>query len=449
MAKLNEKYGLMTAMAVVFGTVVGSGIFFKADDVLKLTGGSITKALIAWTLGAMAMIFGALVFGEFAQRIQKSNGVVDYFEVAFGDLPAYLVGWFKWVVYISPLTSILAWVSALYTSILFNKETTPLDPLVWIIALVYVVVFYGMNYFAAVIAGKFQVSTSLIKLVPIVFVGVVGVIAGLSSGVLAENMSMKMVTGGGENLSIFSAVVATAFAYEGWILATSINGEIRNSKVNLPKALIYGTIAVFIAYVLYFMGITSVLPTNIIMENGDSSVYEAVNNLIGNVGGTVLLVFVVISCLGTLNGLIMGNIREPHSLALRGRGIAPKWMSKVNPKTDMPTNAAISSMVLTLVYLLLWYFSLSGTFGMYIGLDEIPIVSIYVVYLLLYIWYMFNFKDLSFVKRFVVPMFAIVGAGIILYGGITNPSIGMYLLISAGITLLGLLFYKKSSTEEV
>ncbi len=446
MTKLKEKYGLVTAMSVVFGIVVGSGIFFKADDVLAKTGGSIPKAILAWTLGAIAMIFGALVFGEYAQRIKKTNGVVDYFEVAYGELPAYLVGWFKWILYVSPLSAILGWVSANYTVILFDGVTS-FKPNVWIIAIIYIVLFYAINYYSAILAGKLQVTTTFIKLVPIILVGIAGLFAGIKSGVLADSISMATAQAVEGKSNLFGAVVATAFAYEGWILATSINSEIKDSKRNLPRALTYGTIAVFIAYVLYFMGIASTLPVETILKEGDSSVYTVVNHLFGNAAGALLTVFVVISCLGTLNGLIMSNIREPYSIAIRGRGIAPQYLSKVSEKTQMPTYAAGASLGLTLFYLLLWYFSLNETFGMFISLDQIPIVSMYVVYLALYVWYIFNFKDLSFVKRFVFPVLAIFGASVILYGGITDPSIGIYLLITVVITLLGLIFYKKDKVK--
>jgi APA family basic amino acid/polyamine antiporter len=82
---LEKKYGLFTAIAMVVGVVIGSGVFFKADDVLKMTNGNLILALLAWGIGAFSMIFGALVFAEFAQRIEKSNGIVDYSEMAYGE----------------------------------------------------------------------------------------------------------------------------------------------------------------------------------------------------------------------------------------------------------------------------------------------------------------------------------------------------------------------------
>jgi APA family basic amino acid/polyamine antiporter len=113
----------------------------------------------------------------------------------------------------------------------------------------------------------------------------------------------------------------------------------------------------------------------------------------------------------------------------------------------MPLRAALLSTVLSLFYLFLWYGSLNQLFGRYIGIDEIPIVMVYGVYVFLYIWYMKHFDDLNLFSRFVKPGLAMVGSAIILYGGFSNESIGMYLLISVAVLLFGLVFYREEKTE--
>ena len=445
MEGLSKKYGLPTAIAMVVGIVIGSGVFFKADDVLVLTGGNVLLALVAWGLGAFSMIFGALCFAEFAGRIERSNGIVDYMEIAYGKRMGYLVGWFNCVLYSSALCAILAWVSSLYTMILLGSENPSNSVMTWVLAVTYMVLIYTMNYVAPLVAGKFQVTTTVIKLIPLALIAVLGVISGITNGVLIENMSAATsgITKSGGTLA--SAVVATAFAYEGWILAITINSEIKDSKKNLPKALIFGTFTVFIVYVIYFLGITSSLPTDVILAQGDEAVSMVANNMFGNVGGSILTAFVVISCLGTLNGLSLTNSRIPYSLAIRNQGPAPKFFSKVDPKTNMPRHSAIGAFVISMIYLALWYGSLNNVFGRYIGLDEIPIVMIYGFYILLYVWYMKNFKDLNVFNRYVKPICAILGALIIVVGGIQNPNVGIYMLISLVLILSGLFFYRKEA----
>lgn len=445
---MEKRYGLTTAIAMVVGVVIGSGVFFKADDVLKLTNGNLVLALLAWGLGAFSMIFGALVFAEFAQRIEKSNGIVDYSEMAYGKKFGYLVGWFKGALYFTTLNAILSWVSAMYTLILFGSDNPSNSPMTWALAVFYMVFIFLINYFTPVLAGKLQIGSTVIKLIPLSLVAVVGFVSGLINGVTTNNFHVAMQNIGNNSGTLASAVVATAFAYEGWIAAVTINSEIKDSKKNLPKALVLGTSIIFLVYVLYFLGIASVLPTADIMAQGDNAVYTAATTLFGPTASTILITFVVISCLGTLNGLVLSTIRIPYSLGIRNQGPFPKQMSYIEPKTKMPVYSVLFAACISLIYLALWYCSINEIFGRYIGLDEIPIVMIYGLYILLYIWYVRTFTDLGFVKRYVIPTCATIGALIILYGGITNPSVGLYLLVSIIVILLGLFFYRKEEVKK-
>lgn len=442
MDSLEKKYGLWTSIAMVVGVVIGSGVFFKADDVLTLTGGNLILALLAWIIGAFSMIFGALVFAEFAHRIQKSNGIVDYSEQAYGNKFGYLVGWFNGTLYYAPLSAILSWVSAMYIMILFGSDKPDNSSMTWILALIFIVLVYLMNYFLPKLAGKFQVATTIIKLIPLLLIAVVGTIFGLANGVTFSNFSSaaSTISSGG---TLASAVVSTAFAYEGWIVATTINNEIKDSKRNLPRALIIGSIIILLVYVFYFLGIAGVLDTSSIIAEGDNAANISSRILFGNLSATLLSVFVVISCLGTLNGLVISCIRTPYSLAQRNQGPLPKYLSVVNAKTKMPPYSVIYAFILSIIYMIIWYGSLNNWFGTYIGIDEIPIVLIYCLYIFLYVWYIKNFTDLGFWKRYCIPTLAIIGSLVILYGGISNPSIGIYLLISLAVIIFGLLFYRK------
>lgn len=447
MEKLKEKYGLTVAIAMVVGVVIGSGVFYKADDVLSYTNGNLLLALLAWGGGAFAMVFGALTFSEFAMRYQKANGIVDYFEVAYGKRVGYLVGWFKGFLYFAPLSAILAWLSGNYTLVLLGYNQVDNRPLTWILAGIYMTALYLLNYYGPAISGKIQVATTLIKLIPLFLVALVGIVAGLLNGVSMDNFGQASQTIGQDMHFLPAAVVSTAFAYEGWTVSMSINSEIKNSKKNLPKALTFGSMIVFLVYVLYFLGITSVLPTEEIISQGNASVAAVTSHLFGPLASTLLVVFIVVSVLGTLNGLVIACMRSPFSLAIRGQGPLPQQMKYIHPKTGMPPYSTVFAYILSLVFLGLWYGSFNNWYGTFIAIDEIPIVMIYALYILLYLWYMVEFKDLSLGKRFIKPVFASLGACLILYGGITKPSIGIYMGISLAVCALGLIFYRKKNEE--
>ncbi|QSX09004.1 APC family permease [Alkalibacter rhizosphaerae] len=443
MDTLEKKYGLFTATAMVVGVVIGSGVFFKADDVLSMTDGNLILALIAWGIGAFSMIFGSLVFAEFAQRIERSNGIIDYTEEAYGPKAGYMVGWFNWILYFSPLAAILSWVSAMYTGILFGVQNPENAGITWLLAAGYMLLAYVLNALAPKLAGNLQVGTTVVKLVPLALIGVVGTIYGMKEGITMDNILVATQTLSRSRGTLASAVVSTAFAYEGWIIAVTINSEIKDARKNLPKALTLGAFIVFITYIAYFFGIAGVMPTEQIVSQGDQAVSLASNTLFGPLAATILLGFVVVSCLGTLNGLVLSTIRLPYSMAVRNQGPVPRYLSRIHPTIRMPLPAALLAGCISFGYLLLWHASLNGALGRFVALDEIPIVMVYGLYVFLYIWYMKRFRDLGWFKRFVIPTFALMGAMVILYGGASNPSIGMNLLISILVLVAGLLFYRK------
>ena len=257
--KLTKKYGLLTAICMVVGIVIGSGVFFKAQTVLQKTGGDMPLGIIAWIIGGLVMIFCVLAFGSMAQKYEKVNGIVDYAEATIGKKYGYLLGWFLTTIYYPTMTVALAWLSARY-SLEFIRSVAPdfpllalrdaggaetiLGPECIILTLFFLVAAYAMNALSPKIAGKFQVSTTFIKLIPLCLMAVVGIIYGLVNGTLANNFANAAEGYEVSGNPLFAAVCSTVFAYEGWIIATSINAELKDSKKNLPKALTIGGIII-------------------------------------------------------------------------------------------------------------------------------------------------------------------------------------------------------------
>lgn len=102
MESLKKKYGLFTAVCMVVGIVIGSGIFFKAKDVLAAANGNAAYSILAWLISGLAMVFIATSFAVLATKYEKVNGAVDYAEAICGKKYAYYVGW---LVYVANLLS--------------------------------------------------------------------------------------------------------------------------------------------------------------------------------------------------------------------------------------------------------------------------------------------------------------------------------------------------------
>ena len=371
--KLTQKYGLLTAIAMVIGIVIGSGVFFKGQNILNVTNGNLGLGILAWIIGGAIMIICAITFAGFAMKFQKVNGVVDYAEATCGKGYAYFLSWFMITIYYPGMTSVLAWVSARYTLVLFTgNDDLIASGLCLSLAAFYLCAIFAMNALAPKLAGKFQVSTTVIKLVPLTLVAIVGTVVGLINGNTVDAFTgvvISDVQGGG----LFAAIIATVFAYEGWIVATSINAELKNAKRNLPLALLIGGVVIVAIYVLYFVGLAGAAPVGDLMKGGASVGFKG---LFGNAGAVVLNLFVVISCLGTLNGLAVGCSRGMYAMGVRRQGPRPDVMAEISPSTNMPSNSAWVGLLICGAWLFYFYGAnlTSSIFGLFtFDSSEIPI----------------------------------------------------------------------------
>ena len=214
MQQLQKRYGLPTAICMVVGTVIGSGVFFKAQNVLQATNGNLPIGILAWIITGVLMIICSLQFAVMATKYEKVNGVVDYAEATCGKSYAYYLAWFMVNIYYPAMTSVLAWVSARYFGVLFGWSLVGAEVLA--LSGFFLIGSYTLNAFSPKLAGKFQVSATVIKLIPIFLMAIVGTIVGLVNGTLGENFTAVLsdAVGGSAAGGLFAAIVATVGAYE-------------------------------------------------------------------------------------------------------------------------------------------------------------------------------------------------------------------------------------------
>ncbi len=447
---LQKKYGLLTAIAMVVGIVVGSGVFFKAEKILSCTGGDLKLGILAWIIGGIIMIACSYAFAIMATKYEKVNGLVDYAEATMGPKYAYIIGWFMSIIYLPALTSVLAWVSARYTCVLFGVEDIT-GGICMTIACFYLICAYALNALSPVLAGKFQVTTTAIKLIPLILMAIVGTIFGLKTGMSAYNFT-TIVNEVEPGSALLTAVVATAFAYEGWIVATSINAELRDSKKNLPRALLGGAFIIMSVYILYYIGLSGAVTNETLMADGQAGAHTAFSTVFGNIGGTLIFVFVIISCLGTENGLMLGCTRGIHALSARNAGPNPKVFGEISTTTNMPYNASILGLLLCGFWLLYFYGAnlTAPWFGMFsFDSSEIPIVALYAMYIPIF-FKMMKEKDLPVFKRIIAPAAAICGSVFMVYAAFVAHGIKTvmgFIILFAVVTLIGLVWYRPNGSK--
>ena len=440
---MEKRYTLPVAIAMVVGTVIGSGIFFKAEAVLKGTGGNLGIGILAFIIMGIVMIISACTFGIVAQSHEGVDGLVGFAKASCGKTYSYYVGWFMAVVYYPSLVGVLCWLPARYFGVLIGWEDPTSGP-VMTLAIFFMVVTYLMNALAPKLAGKFQISTTIIKLIPLLLMAVVGTIVGLSNGQINYNFANVVDPSVAPLAGLFGGVVSLSFAFEGWICATSIGSELKDSKRNLPKALLIGTVIVAVVYVVYYIGLSGAIDSATLMANAQSGAKSAFMNVFGQVGGIAIFAFVSISCWGTCNGLMMAVTRGMYDLAADGENEKLAMFRNIDPTTNMPTNSTVFGIFVSGLWLVYFYGAnlTAGWFGPFcFDSSELPIITLYALYIPIYFSLMKR-NDLSAFRGKVMPILAILCSLFMVFAAIYSHkwNVLYYLIVFFVIEVIGAFF---------
>lgn len=428
----NKKaYRLPTAIAMIVGICIGSGIFFKSDNILAATGGSVTRGILVFLLGAVGIVFGGLSIGQLAARTSRSGGIVAYAEEFIGPGFACGTGWFQSFIYFPTLVAAVSRAAGHYFCSLFSiADTLETQCLA---GFLFFTLCFLWNIWSARLGGLLQNGATVLKLFPLLLVAVCGLFAGDPQAAVSSAPAAPATAGW------LSAIGPIAFAYDGWIIATAISHELKNSERNMPRALLIAPLFVTAVYILYFLGVSSLLGSETVLSMGDSHVALLAQRLLGSFGAKLMLLFIFIAVAGTLNGVILGYLRLPQALAQRGMLPFSRLFAGPSPfLRALPCYAA--SCIWTAVNYLCERFAWLPN----ADVSEVPIVMGYLLYAVLYcqvirLWRRGQIS--GFLRGALVPALALLGAGIVLWGGLQSGAhliyAGICLLVIAGGYLYG------------
>lgn len=408
---------------MIVGICVGSGIFFKVDDILTFTGGNIFLGALVFIIGAFSIIFGSISLSNLAAISNKSGGMVGYFEDFYSKNIASAVGWFQTFLYYPTIAVVVAWAAGIYTCLLFELPNN-LD-LQMGIGFIYLVFFYLMNIISSKLGGQFQVISSVVKLIPLIGVGIVAIFFKQPQPEIPANIEPVPLTNVG--MGWLAALAPTAFSYDGWAISLSISDEVKDAKKNMPLALTIAPIIVLLVYLSYFLGMNKLLGPEYILSMGDGAVMTIGNMLLGKSGQVVILVFILISMLGVVNGVSLGHIRMPYALATKHMVPSSKEIIQHN-KGIVNNYSAMIGLFCGIFWFSIHY--ITQKFGLIKtgDISEIAIVFGYLFYSILYIKVMLLYKQNiinNFFTGIISPIFAIIGGLIIIIGGFSSNPVSM------------------------
>lgn len=339
----HRRYSLLTAICLIMGICIGSGIFFKSDNVLVATGGSIGLGVVMFCLAATYIVFGGLCLSLFAARTDGAGGLVDYAARFVSPRFARLIGLHYAFVYLPSISAVIFWVAGVYACMVLGLPGTLTNQMA--IGLALMLACSATNALAPRLSGWAQNALAVVKVAPLVAIGAVGLLAVLGGWAQAD-AGVSGVSGtagsGAGGLAWLAAAAPIAFSFDGWPAATSIAPELRDARRNLPIALVAAPLAILALYLAYFMGISVTLGPATVMEAGDGSLALLFSRLFGERAATWPNLIALLAVLGTGNGLVLSLQRLPQALGLRGDvpGSAGAWLARESGRLRFPANSA-------------------------------------------------------------------------------------------------------------
>lgn len=433
----NKQYSLFNTIGMIVGIVIGSGIFFKSDNILISTNGNIGIGILFFCIAALSIVFGSLSISSLASKNSNTGGIIAYSEI-FSKYAACAIGWFHTFLYYPTLIAVVSWIAGVYTLLLFGINSSLVIEV--LIGLLIVIIFYLLNIISMKLGSYFQNISTIIKIISLIVIAICGLIWGNLSDITLT--PIKEIS----TLNIIAAIAPIAFSFDGWIIATTISHEIRNPKKNLPIALVISPIIILTLYVLYFVGISIYIGPEKVMMLGDSHVAYAANKLLGNFGEKIILTFIIISILGTINGIIIGFLRLPNALAQRNMFPFSNKFKKINNNLGISINSAIFTFALSLLWIFINYLSQKYNLLGNSDISEISISFNYIAYIYVYINIIklsINSKNPNRIKDFLFPFLAIIGSLLVVFGSFTNNLIIYYSIFCLLIIFSSIIYYKK------
>jgi len=434
---LKKEIGLLAASAVVIGMVIGSGVFFKPTAIYTATGAP-GLGMLAWIIGGLITIAGGLTAAEVAAAIPETGGMIVWLEKTYGEVWGFLLGWVETVI------SFPANIAAL--SIIFATQAVSLlglgDGMIVTVAIISTIFLIGMNSLGAKVGGNIQTVFTIAKMVPILGIIVFGFVSG-NGGVV--RLLPFSAAGHPIATSLGSALLATMFAYDGWIHIGNISGELKNPKKDLPRAIIGGLLFVMAAYILINMAYLFVIPASALAVTKTPAT-DVATILFGAAGGKVITVGILISIFGALNGNVLTGMRVPYAMAIENKLPGSKWLAKINPKTGTPINCGI------LIGVIAIFMTLLGNFNQ---LTDLLVFVLWIFYVMTFIAVMvLRKKQPNLIRPYKVPLYPVVpliaivgGLYIIINTMITQP---LNAGLGLAVTIIGLPIYymRKNKTTK-
>lgn len=339
-AEFRKDLGLGTAITIIIGSMIGSGILLL-PGVMGAAIGNSGLLLLAWIVPGFLTIVGALTFAEMASAFPRAGGQYVFLREGLGPFWSFLYGWGMFWVIMAGIIAGVAIAFATFVDVLFPLPGVPftLGPLTvpkWGIAFVAIgsiVLLSAVNYVGVKYGGVVQNVSTVAKVVGIGALTVAAFVFGRPEHDILGAVATNAPVGAALWVAWAGAMVLSLFAYDGWPQATYVAAEVKDAKRNLPKALIIGPLITMGIYVTAVMAYIYVLPIDQVVaagQPGQRIATDVARVLLGPEGQRVIAAVAMVSTFGTVNAYVLTAPRVFYAMAKDGAMLP--GMGKLNAR---------------------------------------------------------------------------------------------------------------------
>lgn len=356
---LPRRLGLWSAVAVLVGSTIGSGIFRSPASIANRLPGPLPLAVV-WVAGGLFALCGALTLAEVGSAFPETGGIYVFIREGFGRMPAFLLGWSELTVIRAASLGAIAITFAEYAmrAAGFNPSVAPYDSYAHYLAAAGIGFLGLVNILGVSWSSLLLNLTTLAKYGALVFIVLFALAIGLPH---TGGYYTPVAPPGSFTVSAFGlALVSTLWAYDGWADLCFVAGEVRDPQRNIPRALITGTLGVIAIYLLANIAYLAVMPVS--QERVSPLVAaDVAQRLLGQPGVAFVGITVMVSTFGTLTGSLLTAPRVFFAMA--DDGLFFRFVAHVHPKFETPWVAIGLATLLGIVFVLLRSFEqLADTF---------------------------------------------------------------------------------------
>ena len=339
--------GVREGIAITVGIVVGAGIF-RTPSLVAANAGSEAFALLAWVLGGVVSLVGALCYAELATTYPNAGGDYHFLNRAYGEKLSFLFAWARISVIQTGSIALLSFVFGDYASLLLPLgEYSPS-----IYAALLVVALTGLN-----IAGVRQGTGTQNVLTCVEVLGVVLVIvAGLFFATpLPETPTAS--SAGTQSSSFGLVMVFVLLTYGGWNEAVYVSAELRNSRRNMVRVLVVSIACITALYLLINLAYLHALGLQGTAQS-EAVAGEVLRRAFGEQGASLISVLIAVSALTSANATVFTGARSSYAL---GRDFPPfAFLGRWSGRGETPVNALVVQGVVALALVLLGAWTRKG-----------------------------------------------------------------------------------------